>query len=347
MNLEILHSYFLLLIPVLLVLIYLASRNRKAFGHTQVESQVPLGQSTILAKLPVISLSIFLTLLIVALARPVMPETKARQVLQTRDFVIAVDISGSMLSEISDPKQLAFNAANPQPEPPKPKEPKKASKEEPKGPTRLFVAQKAIDVFVKTRKDDRIGLLMFDDEAYYSWPITSDLNVILKRNKRTADYKGGGTNFDGPDGTPYSKLGPVQAAVDHFRQISKTKSKVLVMVTDGEANINPNRLRQLEELLAEDEIKLYVLGIGEGWVEDAHATVDLRHLSEASGGKVLVVGVADEMQAGFDAINALEKTSIESETALSYLDIFHWFIIAGLAFSFLYLISTVLVRDEL
>ena len=134
-----------------------------------------------------------------------------------------------------------------------------------------------------------------------------DLQLILKRNRRTAGYSGGGTNFDGPDGSSYSKMGPIQAAINHFQEVSQAKTKVLIMVTDGESNISEARFNELLDQLKKANIRVYTLGVGEGWVGASSQTTDLRRLTESSGGKVMVVGDASQMKAGFEALHQSDQ----------------------------------------
>ena len=330
--------YLLGLIPIVLGLLFFASRRRKSYGHTQVNTQKNLRSMFIISRLPMICLSGFLVLLCLAMARPVVPESKTTQAMQTRDFMIAVDISGSMDMEISDPEQKALVGD--------PNTTQLDADGKPVKTTRLTVARAAIEKFVPTRQGDRIGLILFDDEAYFSWPLTTDLNLILKRNSRLGKYTGGGTNFDGPDEAGFTKMGPIQASIDHFLELGQAKTKVLVIVSDGEASIKPERMQQLLEQLKKNNITLYVLGVSDGWVNDSSSVQDLKKLSLDSGGKVIPVGKASAMKAGFDEINALEKSQIEVEKSTTFRDIFGLFILAGLALALAFTVTAALVRED-
>ncbi len=237
----------LVLAPVALVLLFLHMRRSRAFGHSQVSTQKDLRTFSLIGRLPIFAFGVVLILLIVALARPVLPELKSYQTLETRDIFIAVDISGSMTSTVSDPNQTSFtgssNTAVNQP-PGSVTDPSSTAAPAQQTVTRLDVAQKAISMFVPLRKGDRIGLLYFDDEAYMSWPLTTDPEIVLKYNERTSGYRGGGTNFQGP-WKGESKWGPLQTAIDNFDDMGQAKSKIIVMVTDGEDNIDPDRIQDL------------------------------------------------------------------------------------------------------
>lgn len=322
----------LLVVPIL----WLAHRRRKALGHSNVGSMSALKGVPILGRIPSLMLIAMWVLLCLALARPQLPDVGEKEVIQSRDFIIATDISGSMSSAISDPAQQQFaGTTGQQPQ---------GDAGQPAQVTRIQVAEKAIDVFVQQRQGDRVALFLFDDEVYYSWPLSRDLKVIRYKNKGVSRYNGGGTNFDG-DGV-HDKMGPLQAAINHFKELGQAKSKVVIMVTDGEASISEKRSQELIAAYAKYNIKLYVLGVGDSWTSGSSSTADIRKLAEATGGTVITVGNADEMRQGFATINNMEKSSVVIQKTVSYRDIYYYFLIAALAAGLIYLLSSVVVRED-
>lgn len=314
---------FLGLIPVVLIQLYLAYRRRTSYGYSQLETQRTLPTVSLVKQLPLIFLAAFLISLCLAIARPVVGQSHTRQVIQTRDFCVAVDVSGSMELEITDALDNKTKDS------------------------RLAVAKAAIDRFIPGRVGDRICYIQFDDEAYFSWPLTTDLELIGRHNSHLGSYSGGGTNFDGPDEAGFSKTGPIQAAIDHFKELGEAKAKVLILVTDGEASIKPERKQQLLDLLKEGNIRVYVLGIAQGWVIDSRSVQDLKQLAVDSGGKVLPVGDEAAMVAGFDEINRLEKTAVSLERQATYRDIYQYFVFAALFFAFAFALVSAMVREQL
>ena len=339
----------LALIPVALVLLYLHERRSRAFGHSQVSTQKNLRSLPFIGKLPVLAFGAVLALLIVGLARPVVPELKQFQTLETRDIFIAVDISGSMTSEVTDPSQTAYAGSPNTTSPSSPADSSStgtdAAATKPKL-TRLVVAQKAISTFVPMRKGDRIGLMYFDDEAYMAWPLTTDTDIILKYNSRTSGYSGGGTNFQGP-WKGETKYGPIQTAIDNFDDMGQAKSKVLVMVTDGDDNIDPARIQDFIQQCKQRNIRIYALGVGESWAA-AQATggPDLRKLVEGTGGKVMIVGDVADMIKGINEINSLEKSRVEIAQTTSFKDIFAIAILLAIIFGAIYHFSELFVRKS-
>jgi Ca-activated chloride channel homolog len=280
------------------------------------------------------------------------PELKQFQTLETRDIFIAVDISGSMTSEVTDPSQTAYAGSPSTPSTTSPSSPADSSSTgtdaaapKPKL-TRLVVAQKAISTFVPLRKGDRIGLMYFDNEAYMSWPLTTDPDIILKYNGRTSGYSGGGTNFQGP-WKGEKNYGPIQTAIDNFDDMGQAKSKVIVMVTDGDDSIDPERIQDFIQQCKQRNIRIYALGVGESWAS-AQATggPDLRKLVEGTGGKVMIVGAVADMIKGINEINDLEKSRVEIAQTTSFKDIFAIAILLAIIFGAIYHFSELFVRKS-
>ncbi|MBP9093356.1 VWA domain-containing protein [bacterium] len=327
---------FLCLIPAVLLQLYLAYRRRASFGYSQLETQRTLSSMSVVKHLPPIFLSAFLICLCLALARPVVSESHSRQTIETRDFCIAVDVSGSMELEIDN--SIA--------EPAVPANPTDNKTDNIAKDSRLKVAKAAIAKFIPGRAGDRICYIQFDDEAYFSWPLTTDLELISRHNSHLGSYSGGGTNFDGPDEAGFTKTGPIQAAIDHFKEMGEAKAKVLIIVSDGEASIQPERRQQLLTLLKQGNIRVYVLGIAQGWVIDSRSVQDLKQLAIDTGGKVMPVGDEAAMAAGFSEINQLEKTQVSVERQATYRDIYQYFVWAALFFVFGLSIVSALVREQ-
>ncbi|MFA7339557.1 MAG: VWA domain-containing protein [Candidatus Obscuribacterales bacterium] len=328
---------FLCLIPALLLQLYLAYRRRASYGYSQLETQRTLRSLSVVKHLPPIFLGAFLISLCLALARPVVSESHTRQTIETRDFCIAVDVSGSMELEID----------NSIVEPADPAGPVDSKTDNKTKDSRLKVAKAAIAKFIPGRAGDRICYIQFDDEAYFSWPLTTDLELISRHNSHLGSYSGGGTNFDGPDEAGFTKTGPIQAAIDHFKELGEAKAKVLIIVSDGEASIQPERKQQLLTLLKQGNIRVYVLGIAQGWVIDSRSVQDLKQLAIDTGGKVMPVGDEAAMAAGFDEINKLEKTQVSVERQATYRDIYQYFVSVALAFVFGLGVVSALLREHL
>lgn len=319
------YPQFLLMALLVVPALWLAFRRRKALGHTQVGMHTNLRSVPLLGRAPQVLLIAFFVLAALAMSRPQLPDVGEKEVIITRDFIIATDISGSMRAQISDPEQLVFAGEQTD------------SSGKVEQVTRMLLAEKAISMFVKEREGDRVGLLFFDTRTYYSWPLSKDLRVIeLKNVGQTRKYNGGGTDFA-------SERGPIPAAIEHFQELGQARSKILIMVTDGEDSIPEERFQLLLQQLTRDGIKIYTLAIG--W-SNPNAQNDLRKMTEATGGQVIVVGNASDMKSGLARINELEKSRVEIEKSVSYRDVFQLPLIAAIAALFLFVIAAAVVRED-
>ncbi|MCA9817625.1 MAG: VWA domain-containing protein, partial [Cyanobacteria bacterium HKST-UBA01] len=201
-------------------------------------------------------------------------------------------------------------------------------------------AEASIQEFLRQREGDRVGFIIFDKQAYYGWPLTDDLNVIRRFVKGLPNYVGSGTEFDG-------KKGAIQAAMTHFEERGQSKTKVIVMVTDGEGDIAAERIQAMASNLKSHNVKLYVIGIGYKKWEEVPETEDLRSLVKAVDGKIIEVLDVEQMRVAFAEINQLEKSTVVKEASLEQTDIAHWFMIFGLLSICVFGAFVVLTHDEL
>jgi Ca-activated chloride channel family protein len=318
------YPWFMLLALLSVPALWLAARRRKALGHSQVGMHSNLRSVPLLGRAPQFLLIAFFVLAAIAMSRPQLPDVGEKEVIITRDFIIAVDISGSMQGTISDPDQLAFATEG------------QTATGQPQQVKRIEMAQRAIQVFVKERTGDRVALFLFDTSTYYSWPLSTDLRVIDLKNQATGSYNGGGTDFSGADG-------PIPNAIRHFRDLGQANSKVVIMVTDGEDSISDETFQVLLQKLTEQNIRIYTLAVG--W-SNPNAQNDLRKLCDATGGQIITVGNGSEMKAGFARINELEKSRVEKEKTVSYRDIYYIPLFAAAVVVLLFLIASALVRED-
>lgn len=324
-----LHPWLLAFALAVIPVLWLRRRRQAALGHSQVGMHKNVRSVPIVGRLPAFFLTLSFVAVIAALARPVLPEVKDSQVIETRDIIIAVDISGSM------------SAGLPTQQPPASTPPADGSTNQTY--RRLDAAKDATVEFVQARPEDRIGILVFDDDSYWHWPLSKDRKIVLRKANLLNSYTGGGTNFEGPSERARG-IGPLQSAITHFREYGKAKTKILVLVTDGEDSISQKRFDELTSQMEELGVKVYVLGVGEGWTNGA--TPDLQKFAEVLGGQVFRVGDTGAMQAAFAAINALEKSNIVIETSTTYRDIYDWFLVAAACLVVLFLGFSVITRED-
>jgi Ca-activated chloride channel family protein len=313
----ILHPYFLLLLGVIPVIAWLKGKRGQdsAFLYSSVQLVKPvsnLRKSTagaILLMLRWLALALF----IVALAQPrlISGETKIKS--SGVDIAVAMDLSGSMESE-------DFEVAG-------------------ERVSRINMAKDALKKFIQKRINDRIGLIVFATEAYVATPMTLDHDFLLQNLERirigTID----------PNRTAIGSA--LTAALNRLRSL-KSKSKIIILMTDGQNNsgkVPPLTAAEAAQALG---IKVYTIGVGirgsapmpytdpfgrKGYrMEPVDIDEDtLTAIASKTGGKYYRADSADTLHQIYDDIDHLEKTEVEVKKYQHYQELFGLFILAGLA----------------
>jgi Ca-activated chloride channel homolog len=235
--------------------------------------------------LPEIVLSVVLILIIVALARPQRTNEKVEQWTEGIDIMIALDISQSM--QIEDFK-----------------------------PNRLEAAKDVARDFINGRKQDRIGLVVFSGDAFSLAPLTTDYD-LLKNYLNDISFE-----MIESRGTA---IGSALAVVTNRMRESESKSKVCILISDGDntaGNIDPITAA---ELAGAYNIKLYTIVVGkEGMVpygkdffgrpQMVENTVDestMRKIAELGNGEFFRVTDNEALKNVFKRIDQYEKAEIK------------------------------------
>ncbi len=337
------HPFWLLLL-LLIPIPWLALRRKGFLGHSNVRGTMGTSGSTILYRLPLAFLSISFALLAVSLAQPQRLHVESEQTIKARDILVAVDISGSMGSPFAGEipaleKDEELDKALP-PAPPK----KQRTPGRPPGVQknrRIDAAQWAVLAFIRDRwkanAGDRVGIIVFDHAPYYSWPLTHDLRQIYRKGQFVDEGLGGGTNFGNSD------PGPIDAAADHFDELGKATTKVLIIVSDGEDNISELAKSRLREKLKSRGVSFYVVGVGETL---ANRDVDIIRFAEEIGGKVFRVENTAELAAGFKTIDQMERTVISVTVSNRHEEVFFYFAAASLLFLLLGIVAEAVILNQ-
>jgi len=170
--------------------------------------------------------TISLIALVIALARPQTSSTFTEIEASGRDIMLVMDVSRSMYA-------LDFH-------------------EEGKRINRLQALKKVVENFISKRRGDRIGLVVFGDQAFTQCPLTLDHQVLLKFvQDLEIGMAGDGTAIGSAIGVGLKRLKQIEA-----------ESKVMVLVTDGKSNsgkISPIESARISKSLG---VKIYTVGIG-------------------------------------------------------------------------------------
>jgi Ca-activated chloride channel family protein len=327
--------------------------RQRTVSHSRVRMHRGVRNSSLLSRLPTVCLIVAWLAASAALALPAIPHSTDRKVVDTRDIFVAVDISGSMSNTISRGGgatpgwcaqygcQSAASGSSYSPY-----GTSGGSKKDPYDPkltpNKLDLARHAVKQFIDLRRGDRIAIVEFDDNVYYSWPFSMDTDVLQKKADQMT-YIGGGTNFDGP-AADASGMGPLQAAINMFTKYGKSESKVFVLVTDGGSTISPDRMAQLTKQFEQLGIQVYVIGVGDDWTNNSSITTDLRNFVKALHGEVINAGSADQLTAGIEKINNVFTSKVTVDTQVDYKPIYDRFVLVALVAFMLFLVLNALTR---
>ena len=179
-------------------------------------------RTKILAKSVDIARVCVLLLLVIALARPQGVNVEKEILTQGIDIMLAIDVSGSMKAEDFKPEN------------------------------RLVVAKKTVREFIARRDTDRIGLVVFGGDAFTQCPLTLDYGILEGFvEKVELDIAGDGTAIGMAIATAVNRL-----------KNSKSKTKIIVLLTDGVNNIGQIEPLSAASLAKTLGIKIYTIGVG-------------------------------------------------------------------------------------
>lgn len=325
--------YFLLALVVLPPLLYYSTLGRSErtpklrIGSVLSAQAAPTTIRARLIDLPGVLRTVAVGLFIVALARPVSLLRPAVSEEQGIDMVLALDLSGSMEAVIENlPEDL---------------KPYLAEARSGVLPTRLDAAKAVIRDFIARRKSDRIGVVVFGKTAYVVSPPTLDYQLLDALVSRME------LSLIDPHGTAIGDA--LGVAVARLKR-SNAKSKVIVLLTDGDNQGGTVAPEYAAHLANKVDAQIYPIQIGSGEIAKKLAGFDLfgqpryqtvayptnpkllKQLADLTDGKMYVADDAQKLRASLhDVLDSLEKTEFEAAHA-SYEDLFRFFMLPGVLF---------------
>lgn len=290
-------EFLLLLLLLPFFLWYLGRKNSGRIRFSDLSISHQIVPSFWVKFLPILNFTRFVVvvLMIFALARPQLSQSREQITSEGIDILLILDISGSMRAEDFEPDN------------------------------RLQAAKSVLHDFLGNRRNDRIGLVVFAGESYTQCPLTLDYWVLgnLLFNVEIGMLK---------DGTA---IGDALAnAINRLRH-STAKSKIAILLTDGENNagtIDPLTAAQAARALS---IKVYTIGMGkEGGAlipyhdpifglqySGSRMYVDeemLKQIAEITDGRYFRATDDQKLAEIYKEINQLETTKIEVTEYLRY-----------------------------
>lgn len=241
-------------------------------------------------------------LMVVAFARPRSGTEYTEVTSEGIDIMMALDVSSSMQAEDFKPHN------------------------------RLYVAKEEMKKFVERRVNDRIGMVVFARYSYTQCPLTTDYGVLLS----FVDQIDFGLVDDG------TAIGMAIAnAVNRLRE-TEAKSKIIVLLTDGDNNAGEIDPLTAANLAATFGIKIYTIGAGKPGnamfpVDDPlfgkryvyrPTVIDektLQEIADRTNGKYFRARSGEELEKIYAEIDKLEKTEVETAHHIQYVELFQFF----------------------
>ncbi len=255
-----------------------------------------------------------LSLLLILIARPQWVDSKSKINVEGVDIVLTIDVSGSMqvFDDLKDRR------------------------------SRIQVAKQEAIRFIEKRIDDPMAIVVFAKDTISLCPLTLD-KKILKEVVSNLEL-----GFINPEGT---SLGTgLATAVNRLRN-SNSKSKIIILLTDGvptDEKINPEKAIKLAN---QYDIKVYTIGIGNeqggffkhpfAGVQRAGTSLDielLKKIAKKTGGKFFKANNSTQMRDVYNQIDRLEKTERQTDVFHNYYEAFLsfvWFLLLLLGLEFL------------
>ena len=215
---------------------------------------------------------LIVSLLLLAVASPILIDKVDPLNRKGIDIVLSIDGSGSMNSSGFDEKTRD---------------------------SRFAITQKIAQDFVMKRVEDNVGVVLFGDFAFIASPVTYEKEIVSEMIGYLSHGMAGQNTAIGEG---------ITMALRAF-QHSKAKSKIIILLTDGEHNSGRISPKDATALAKEHGVKIYTIGIGRKGEFDKQL---LEKIADESDGRFFAAYSSDELQNVYEKINALEQSNIKS-----------------------------------
>jgi len=264
----------------------------------------------ILSILPLALRMFAISLLVLALARPQEGHKRTEILSVGVDIILALDTSGSMqaLDFIKDEKR----------------------------DTRLAMVKDVVSQFIDNRPNDRMGMVVFGSEAYTQCPLTLDQGILKSFLSKLDIGMAGDSTAIG------SAIG---IAVKRLKDL-KSKSKVIILLTDGRNNAGSLPPLQAAQTAKAFGIKIHTIAVGtlgkapflvnsifgQRYVYQ-QVDIDedtLKKISDLTGGQYFRATDLQSLKTIYKQIDEMEKSEVKVIDHSEYTELFHYFLIPGL-----------------
>ncbi len=315
----------LIILPYIAFEIFIKNKKKVRLLHSRIDLiRDVAGRSSFLRFIPIILRILVLVLLIISLARPRISHKKQQITGKGIDIMLAIDVSGSM-------KAVDFKPTN-----------------------RLEAAKKVALKFIENRRNDRIGLIVFSENAYTQCPLTLDYNILMSIMQNVKiNEEASGTAIGMGLATAVARL-----------KDSEAKSKVIILITDGRNNAGEIEPFDAAGLASAFEVKVYPVGVGRKGLVDfpvktafgvryqkVKIDIDMESLdkiAEITGTKHARLATnTDELSAIMKHIDEMEKTELKINDYYIYQELFWRYLLAAFVLLLLEFVFRIMIRKEI
>ena len=281
-----------------------------SYSMTNRLAQLAGGANQLLVHLPMALRTLALILIILSAARPQLYNVSRDIRSPGVDIMLSLDTSGSM-------RAMDFALDN-----------------EPV--TRLTAVKKVVNEFIKKREMDRIGLVVFGEEAFTQSPLTMDKGLLLGLvDKMEIGMAGDRT-----------AVGSAIAIGGKRLKDLKAKSRILILLTDGRHNAGEVSPEEAADAVRALGVKIYTIGVGGHGpapfkvdtllgTRVVHQRVDLdeetlKKVAQIGGGKYFRAADSDRLSEIYQIIDKAEKTEVKVKEFFHFKELYFYFLIPAL-----------------
>ena len=291
----------LLLIPLILLFFKLAkptATRRISYPLVHIHLEQSSLRLLLTRCLPILFYTLALMCMIVALARPVKLDRTQLPPTEGIDIILLMDVSASM-------QQQDFE------------------------PNRFVASQLTAQRFVQKRPNDRMGLVVFAKQAMLQVPLTLDHEAL-------SSYIAG--MYLGMIEANYTAIGDALGVAANHLKDSKAKSKIIILLTDGDSNYGTIEPVLAAKAAAAYGIRIYTIGAASAPGQTAYSSPKdeineglLLEIAQTTGGQFYRAQNEQQLAQIYDQINELEKTTFTPPSVIFAQDRFTPWLWAALA----------------
>lgn len=252
--------------------------------------------------------------LVIAAARPQWTGDTIELPVSGRDLMLAIDISKSMDHGIRHNQHTV---------------------------SRIAATKAVASAFIEKRIGDRIGLILFGDQAYVQAPLTFDretVNILLQ--EAFTGLAGQATAIGDAIGLTVKRLDKGRDKNQKTIQKNITDDRVLILLTDGVSNRGEITPIKAAQLAAKKGLKIHTIGIGSRGSRELDERT-LREIAKITGGQYFRAYTTADLQKIYALLDELEPVvkdvkSYRPIKALFYIPLAASFLFAALLAILLY-----------